>query len=100
LHEARTAEIPPLYGRYVFYVSGISADIKLLDRWNFRNNKPIKCYICGNSAAIWPLYLLRPRNFRCSEIAGSAELLRQRKFRYIKCILLQRRKFRPNFAAV
>jgi len=72
LHEARTAEIPPLYGRYIFYVSGISADIKLLDRWNFRNNKPIQesCAIAKMTARcalvkypavveIWPFEIIQ-----------------------------------------
>jgi len=56
-------EIPPMYGCYIFYVSGIATSSEIL---------PLP--------GIWALYLICQRNFCHSEIAGSAESLRLQKF--------------------
>jgi len=98
-HEARTAEIPtPLYGRYIYYVGGISAVVKLLDWRNFRNYKPINWHI----AEIPPLYGLHICYVR--RISAILKLLDQWNC-YVSgnsaiCILLQQRKFYPSFVAV
>jgi len=59
-------------GRYIFYVSGISAVVKIaIDRRNFSNYKPVNsptfaeipplydlyiCYVSGNSATVYIYY--------------------------------------------